>query len=63
MPKFYVVCCNDKVPGVYVANYFPRKFRYKAEEVKCAKDCVFHGACHVRVECPNGEELDYRPTK
>ena len=57
----YTVQVND-VPLVYPTGYFPRKFRYKNEAITCATEAISFGATLSRVECPNGSELDFRPT-
>jgi hypothetical protein len=57
----YIVQVND-APPIYRAGYFPRRFKSKAEAVRCAKAAIVAGATMARVECPNGGELDFRPS-
>lgn len=61
----YVVRVNSthRLDGVYGVGYFPRKFQYKKEAIRCAQEAVKNGATMARVECPNGGELDFRPEK
>lgn len=59
----YTVRVND-VPAVYQSGYFPRKFKYKTEAVRCAETAVELGATFARVECEeDGTEIDVRPVK
>ena len=44
----------------YKPGYFPRHFHYKSEAIKCAHVALQAGAERVRIEGPQGEELDYR---
>lgn len=58
----YTVRVNDRPPE-YPPGYFPRKFRYKAEAIKCAKLAIQRGATMARVEFPKMGELDFYPDK
>lgn len=57
----YTVQVND-APSIYKSGYFPRNFKVKSDAIRCAKSAVAAGASLARVECPNGGELDFRPS-
>lgn len=57
----YVLQVND-IPKHYKPGYFPRKFRLLKDAKKAAEEVIREGATMARIECPNGGELDYRPS-
>ena len=64
----YQVCIVDggelATNGAYPKGYFPVHCKSRKMAVQVAKEAVQEGAVFVRVECPNGVELDYkRPSK
>lgn len=55
----YNVCVND-VPSHYGTRYFPRKIKYLRDAKRLAREVLQEGASLVRIEYPNGGELDLR---
>lgn len=55
----YQVYVND-IPSCYGAGYFPRKIKYLRDAKRVAREVLQEGASFVRIEYPDGRELDLR---
>ncbi len=65
--RTFDVCIGDggdlSTNRKYPKGYFPVKCLNKKRAVDIAKQAIQDGAIWVRVECPNGQELDFRAKK
>ena len=61
MYKVLVNRPNGMSDWPWASTYFPRSVRYLKDAKTLAKSAVEHGATMVRIEYPNGAELDFRP--